>query len=384
MRTARRACCLLAAALTTAATSCLASGAPSPIAVNFTAPVAGAYIEDVVPITLRDSLYPDLIILWTVGNGTRAVPIQILSYNRNRKAYFDNTTGVIRGSIPRILNPRNFIVEKLNSSGYPSVMIASQGLDQSPWPGMTNTLLLSGLGGRLVDASAKLPQRPAYAHDVSSGVVTKDGQIGIFVNNIYSKPNTPPDFIVTKHGVNFTNFTDRLPPALHSTYPTYTSSALVAVNKDSLADLIIGPEDQTVGPPELFLNPGNGDFSKVKPVRLPGSPLPATKGLYSDTPTGPIALDIRPIHISSRNYNDLLVVSTNGNYEGYAIQILINNGTGHFRDETKTRLAGAPSERTNSAGGVVVIGSSAHGCLMLEALHRSQLRALERRPRRFS
>ena len=57
------------------------ASAASTIPVEFTAPVSGAYIEDIYPITLTDAQYPALLVLWAVGDGTRAVPIQILSYD---------------------------------------------------------------------------------------------------------------------------------------------------------------------------------------------------------------------------------------------------------------------------------------------------------------
>ena len=120
---------------------------------------------------------------------------------------------------------------------------------------------------------------------------------------------------------------------------------MVDVNGDGLADLLIGPEDQMQGTARLYLNPGNGDFSSVTPIALPSSPLPAGHDLFSSTLHGASVLDIQPIHLSNPNYADLVVISTTGNYEGYAIQILINDGSGHFTDQTASRLAGAPSSQ---------------------------------------
>ena len=120
---------------------------------------------------------------------------------------------------------------------------------------------------------------------------------------------------------------------------------MVDVNGDGLADLLIGPEDQMQGTARLYLNPGNGNFSSVTPIALPSSPLPAGHDLFSSTLHGASVLDIQPIHLSNPNYADLVVISTTGNYEGYAIQILINDGSGHFTDQTASRLAGAPSSQ---------------------------------------
>jgi hypothetical protein len=345
-------CLGLALGLFALAGTATAAVSVASISVHITAPVADAYIEDIAPIVLASKSYPDLVILWAVGDGTRSLPVQILSYEAGQKAYIDNTKNIVVAPIPKILNPRNFVVTPLNGSGYDSIAIANQGLDQSPWPGTADTLLLSRSDGRLFDASARLPRALAYTHDVSSGRIARNGTVGIFFNNIYSEPGTAPTLVVTAGDGRFVDVPTRLPPSLGGVYPAYTSSALVDVNGDGVADLILGAEDLTVGPSWVYLNPGNGDFRNVSPTTLPPSPLPPSKGLYSNTLSGPTILDIRPIHISSPKFDDLIVVSTNGDYTAYAIQILTNDGHGHFTDETKKRLLGAPSYKIGKGAAV--------------------------------
>ena len=323
--------------------------------INFTPPVSGAYLSEIVPFYTGTKL--NLLLLWNVGDGNANAPVQILQYNANTNSFFDDTANMFVGAVPDLGNPRNVTAVTLNGNGV-SFIIAEQGLDASPWPGATDTLLLASANGQLTNASANLPQTLAYTHDVSSGVIDHAGDVGTYLNNIYSAPNTAPYYLISNGNGTFANqSTNFLPTNLHFTYPAYTSSALVDLNGDGLADLVLGAEDLTQGPSLIYLNPGNGNFAGVTPIALPAPLLAATVGLYNSTPTGPTVLDIESIHLSSPNYNDLVVISTNGNYQGYAIQILINDGAGHFTDQTASRLSGAPSFANYSSGQPWVVRS---------------------------
>jgi autotransporter passenger strand-loop-strand repeat protein len=321
--------------------------------IEFVPTASNAYLSQVTPF-LADSVTGktlNLLLFWNVGNGSAYAPFQILQYDPTTHGFFDDTADMFAGPVvPSLANPRNVTVANFNGNG-PGFIIAEQGHDASPWPGATDTLLLSNQSGQLFDASANLPQTLAYTHDVSSGVVDPSGDIGVFFNNIFSSPNTAPYYLIGNGDGTFANKSSSfLPAVLHTTFPAFTASALLDVNGDGLADLIIGPEDQLQGAARLYLNPGNGNFSSVTPIALPSSPLPAGHDLFSSTLHGASVLDIQPIHLSSPNYADLVVISTTGNYEGYAIQILINDGSGHFTDQTANRLAGAPSSQVYTGG----------------------------------
>jgi hypothetical protein len=174
-------------------------------------------------------------------------------------------------------------------------------------------------------------------------VINSSGAIGVYFNNIYSQSQTAPYYLIDNGNGTFTNGSaNYLPTSLESVFPAYTASALIDVTGNGLADLIIRAEDLMQGPSLIYLNPGNGDFRNVTPIALPAPALPVTVGLYSSQPSGPSILDIEPVHISSQKYDDLVVISTTGNYEGYEIQILVNDGSVYFTDETPTRLVGVP------------------------------------------
>lgn len=321
----------------------------SPGLTPITAPNSnGASVSQIVPVTVGNNSY--LLLTWNTGAGTSSNPIQILQYDPVSGKYADNTQNLIAGVAPSLVNARNVLVTDLNGDGFSDILIANQGLDSSPFPGTHDTLLLSNGQGKWVDASNTLPTSLAFAHDVSSGVVAS-GVKGVFVNNIYSQAGTTPYYLMFDGQGHATNVSSSyLPATMQNFNSPYTSSLLTDLNGDGLADLVVGAEDHTQGPSYVYINPGNGDFSHVTPKILPPSPLPASSGLYSGQLQGPTTLDIQSIHLTSQAYSDLVVISTNGNYTGYAIQILINDGSGNFTDQSGYRLVGAPNQQLYSSG----------------------------------
>jgi hypothetical protein len=112
------------------------------------------------------------------------------------------TSSIFDGSVPGADNPRNVSIVDLNHDGNPDIVIANQGLDQPPFPGSTDTLLLSTPSGQFANASGNLPQTLAFSHDVSSGTINNAGQTGVFVNNIGGQP---PYYLIGNGNGTFTN-----------------------------------------------------------------------------------------------------------------------------------------------------------------------------------
>lgn len=90
----------------------------------------------------------------------------------------------------------------------------------------------------------------------------------------------------------------------------------------------------------LFLNPGDGNFSKRKRLTLPKPSVPSAWSPVTKSTERPGIVGISGISTELSTGNDLLMVSTPF-YKGYSLQYLKNDGTGRFTDETSTYLPDA-------------------------------------------
>ena len=151
--------------------------AATPQDITFAPTATNAYLSEVTPFLTGNgaSLHLNLLLLWNVGNGSADAPFQILQYDPTTHSFLDDTSTMFPGpQVPALANPRNVTVANFNGNG-PGFIIAEQGHDASPWPGATDTLLLSDQNGHLFDASANLPQTPVLQWIVRSFVVDLNG-----------------------------------------------------------------------------------------------------------------------------------------------------------------------------------------------------------------
>jgi hypothetical protein len=109
---------------------------------------------------------------------------------------------------------------------------------------------------------------------------------------------------------------------------------LADLNGDGLADLVTGYGHGS-SLSHVYFNQGDGRFTRQASVALPEPPFGVNNSLhlktYSLDLTGDGALDL------VINWSQLVPY-----YAGYAHQILINDGSGNFRDETQHRLRSIP------------------------------------------
>jgi len=259
------------------------------------------------------------------------IPIQIL-LNDGHGGFTDGTSQLITGSIPQTIFPRKIVIADFNGDGRPDIFIADTGYDANPYPGAQSTLLLSTPDGHYVDATANLPQQLAYTHSAAAADIDGSGHLALYLGNLNAQNHIVPQLLLNDGTGHFTISSGRLPAAQTDyTQNAYTQALFVDVNGDGCPDLILGgvafsgPPIQSY-PSDVLINNCQGTFT-----RLAGA-IPAKQ--FSDG----VILDIEPISLDGTGSNDLLLTSTHSNYTGRAIQVLINNGSGIFQDQSTQRL----------------------------------------------
>jgi FG-GAP-like repeat/FG-GAP repeat len=285
------------------------------------------------------------------GDGLRDVIIGPLVYerldpvppvfllNKGGGHFVEATDSVFEGPAPKIEWNREMVVADFNGDGRPDIFIADTGNDNQAlnpgYPGQQDRLILSTPDGKYTDATANLPQQRSFTHSGAAADVNGDGHVDIFENNLEccGRDHVPAEILLNDGSAHFT----AAPGLLHG-FPvnqygqTYSlASAFADVNGDGHPDLIVGGDEQ-VERSSVLLNDGRGNFNFFE--WLPPK-------LYAPDA---LVMDIVPTDVSGDGAVDLLLAETQHQpyYIGSKIQVLINDGDGHFTDETKTRLPAQP------------------------------------------
>jgi len=236
------------------------------------------------------------------------------------------TSEIFEGPVPRVQHPRQMLIADFNGDGRSDIFIADHGQDIDPFPGYQNTLVLSSPGGRLMDATSNLPQQSDFTHSAAFGDIDGDGDLDLYVGNLYGGDGSPPQVWVNDGSGVFSIEGGHI-PGKFTDIPinTYTSNKFADVNKDGFVDLILGGD--SISQSVVLLNDGTGQFAEV-PDAIPPKP-------WSEED---IASFIGTDDFDGDGLQDLIIAFTSIYYQGRYLQILINNGDATFRDETENRL----------------------------------------------
>jgi aryl-phospho-beta-D-glucosidase BglC (GH1 family) len=248
-------------------------------------------------------------------------PIQLMINNGDGS--FRSGNGLIAGVVPKVRRISRIITADFNRSGRNGLLFLEQGFNQT---GGQNRLLLYSGADQYIDASGNLPQQTAQSVDADFADLRGLGPDLIVFNDwAGGTANKKPMQFWSNDGTGrFTLDQSRLPADLLVNH-SFTSGKFIKSNNGLWDLLIFGNQDESSN--WYLRNDGSGRFSK-------GAALPAK----------PFANKAYAVSVVSDDLNgdglpDLVVAYVNGTtFTDSALQVLINNGNGTFRDETATRM----------------------------------------------
>ena len=262
----------------------------------------------------------DIVTADLVGAGTGGL---VRAFRNVNGSFVEATSEVIRPAGLTMFLVRAYFVADLTGDGRPDLVLADHGTDADPFPGAQTRLLVGQSDGTLRDETAtRLPLVNAFTHGVIGGDIDGDGDIDLYLLNIYGKDLVRPAMYINDGSGHFTADLTRVPEEhtqLNGTR-TYLSGVFVDVDGDGDLDLVLGlSELLNIASDTLLLNDGSGHFKQ-------GPSLPPRAG-------GPDwgTLAIASADLDGNGWPDLVIVA-NANYRGSVVQLLLNQGGGTFRD----------------------------------------------------
>jgi hypothetical protein len=216
-------------------------------------------------------------------------------------------------------HPRHMLTADFNGDGRMDLLVADHGIDVSPFPGGQSRLVMQTSDGFLADETeARLPLMKAFTHHAAAGDIDGDGDVDIYMANIFNEARIGPRFYSNDGTGRFGQDDTRIPRAIRELERRYTASALVDIDRDGDLDLALGghPAFSQSGRDALLLNDGRGFF-----VDAPATWMPITA---RDASWGTVAMAVEDIN--GDWWPDLLMAAQSGPGNAATIEVLLNSG----------------------------------------------------------
>lgn len=253
------------------------------------------------------------------------------AFRNDGKGNFSDVTLQVLGPNPsRFENARDYAVADFNGDGRADVVIADTGeCPGCAFLGGQSALLLQTPDGRLEDvtAAANLPQQRIFTHNIACGGIDGDGDVDLYLENL--NPHPPEIYLNDGQGHFTLGESSRLPAILRASQFVNITARFIDVNHDGRLDLFVGLNHGDNQPRDLLLlNDGHGFFT------LAPDNAPPTR--YGGRTWGTVSIGV--LDFDGDGWPDLIHTVCGMNYCEGAVQILLNNHDGTFRDATELIL----------------------------------------------
>ncbi len=287
-----------------------------------------------IPIDFDSDGDADLLVCQAALTTTAELPCSAFR-NDGKGTFSDATSRVLGSNGPRFNTPRDFVVADFNGDGRADVVIANNTdctdcAGGSIYTGAQSRLLFQTPDGRLEDVTAThFPQRLVFTHNITAADIDGDGDLDIYMANFIGVGTGPPEIYLNDGQGHFVaGEAGRLPAILRVEPGAFWSvtARFIDVNNDGRPDLFVGANDKTNRARDLLLlNDGRGFFQLA--------PEGALSTRYGGRNWGTVS--IRVADFDGDGWQDVIsTVNAEGYSEG-AVQILLNNRDGSFRDATE-------------------------------------------------
>ena len=205
-----------------------------------------------------------LLLIWSPTKQESATGSNFDFYIKNCDGDFEKNNGYF-SSNDTCIHPIKVLVNDYNNDNLPNVFIICHGWDKNPYPGEKNKVLLSKSIGSydLKDASSDV----GFFHSGSSYDYNNDGHKDVILVN--SSVNEKVRFYKNQGDGTFIN------DNLSSREPTSVSGKSIYtiemfdINGDSKLDMLLGGHEWSSNTnTQIYLNPGNDNFSSVNPDNI--------------------------------------------------------------------------------------------------------------------
>ena len=277
------------------------------------------FVMDYNSDNLKDIIVSRLV--WPPTYPASLAPIQCLKNNGGLT--FLNDSPIV--GVDNLVHARDFSVEDFNGDGKEDIFIADHGTDVMPFPGGQNRIYFQNSNSQLIESSnGNIPLISDFSHNTASSDIDNDGDIDIYVCNIYGQQLIGPRLLINNGTGQFTVNTLNLPSSIINLDNVYMSSKFADIDNDSDMDLILGAIDKSgTNQDLLLLNNGSGNFT-ISPNALPNR--------YGNSSWGTVEIEVADVN--NDGFKDL-IMSTLYQYQTCQLQLLINNKNGTFSDSTQ-------------------------------------------------